>query len=312
MKPTYLIFNSTAGAAAQVSVRLERFANQMRCELLTTKAAGDAARLARAAVQAGAERLIVAGGDGTISQVVNGLAPDFVPELAIVPLGTGNDLARSLDVPSDSLEVALSLSVDGHARAIDVIRVVDESTHYLINAATGGFGGKVAADLTPADKLRWGALAYWTTAVRELTDLHDFQIDVTLDGFRTELTVYGIAVANGRYVGGGFPIAPWAWLNDGWLDVTIMPVLPTVELLAAGMDYMLGIANETGRVPTFRARRVRMTAAPPIMFSIDGEPIQELTAAFEIVPGALRVVVGESPALLAEAESTSATNPHES
>lgn len=298
---TSLIFNARAGSAARFTEKLQRFLKQTGCEFHATTGPGDSRQYARAAVEAGVQRIIVAGGDGTINQVINGLAPDFAQvELGIVPLGTGNDLARSLGLPADSPQSALSLAVNSGTQPIDLVRLTDGSTSYLINVATGGFGGKVAADLNDSDKCRWGALAYWITAVRELADIHELQIEVALDGQSRRWRVYGVAVANGRYVGGGFPIAPRALLNDGLLDVTVMPVLPAMELLAAGLDYMLGVAGETNRVPTFRARRVSITATPAIPFSIDGEPVQELTATFEVLPGVLRVVTGEIPRGLAQ------------
>lgn len=300
MKHTTIILNASAGAALGMQDQIRRLAKRMRCGLRLTKAPGDAKRQARKALESGAERIIVAGGDGTLSQVINGLAPDFAQvELAVVPLGTGNDFARSLDIPTGSIETTMSLATTGVAQPIDLVRLEDGVTSYLVNAAMGGFCGKVAADLDRADKVRWGAFAYWITAIRELASLQELQIELNLDGQTQPWDVYGLAIANGRYVGGGFPIAPTAFLNDGLLEVTLMRVLPATELMAAGLDYMLGIANETNRVPTLRGRRLSFTAKSEIPFSIDGEPKQEAAVTFEVLPRVLRVVTGHAPLCLA-------------
>ncbi len=295
-----VVFNARAGTAGRIKDVLATLSGQFEYELWATTGSGDATRLGRRAVEESIDRIVVAGGDGTVGQVVNGLAPDFdACELAILPLGTGNDLARSLGLPADKLGQAAEWAFRRPAVRIDVIQVErDGDEHYLVNAATGGFGGKVAADVQAADKQRWGAFAYWMTAISHLTRLSEHQVTLTLDDETVHLSTYGVAVANGRFVGGGFPIAPRALLDDGLLDVTVIPVLPTLELLAAGLSFSLNPAMAEGRVRGFQTRSVAIHAEPDIPFSLDGEPHRTIDARFQVLPRRLAVVAGPAPVAL--------------
>ncbi len=293
---TCLIHNATAGMFSQLPLPIQRLQQCEWCESHSTEGPGDAEKLARLAVQQGVQRIIVAGGDGTVSQVVDGISPDFAHvELAILPLGTGNDLARSLGIPLDDLDAAVELAISDRVTPIDIVRVSAGIDSYMVNAASAGFGGKVAADVNQFDKARWGPFAYWTTAVAELVDVPQFDVHLDMDGQHRHTPVYGLVVANGRFVGGGFPIAPDALLNDGLLDVTIIPALPTLELLAAGLNFMLHRQQGTDHVATYRARSVHVHTTPEMMFSIDGEPTERIDADFEILPKALNIVAAEQP-----------------
>jgi YegS/Rv2252/BmrU family lipid kinase len=298
---TCLIANPTAVEARGVAPLLARFSHAHGWKTICTRTADDARDQALSAMRQGARRVIVAGGDGTVSRVVDGLADDFArAELGIVPLGTGNDLARSLGIPLDDPESALTLALEGEATRIDVVRYYDGHASHFINAVTAGLGGRVAADITPENKARWGAFAYWITAGTELTDLPEYDVRLDIDQDTVALRVLGLAIANGRFVGGGFPIARDASLNDGLLDVTVIPVLPTLELLAAGLQYVAGLDPGADRIRTFKARSLSVASTPPMLFSIDGEPRREIEAAFDVMPRALQVVAGPRPGALTD------------
>lgn len=288
-----LIYNGTAGSAAAITRLIHRFGGPSRIELCPTQRPGDARRLAGDAVRRQVPRIIAAGGDGTISEVINGIAPQFEQvEVAILPLGTGNDLARSLAIPTEDLEAALDLALTGEATFIDLVRMIDGREEYLVNAANGGFGGHVAARIDAAAKQQWGAFAYWLTAAANLADLHEYAVQVTIDDAEFHWRVYGLAVANGRYVGGGFPIANDAWLNDGQLHLTVIPVLPPLELLAAGLNFMLGLQHDGDGVIVLGGQRIRLHSEPEMLFSIDGEPTRRIDATFETAPNLLQIVAG--------------------
>ena len=136
------------------------------------------------------------------------------------------------------------------------------------------------------------------TAATELGTLPEFDVVLTLDKASIRSRVFGLAIANGRFVGGGFTIARDAYLDDGFLDVVVVPVLPTMDLLAAGLNYVTGLVGGADSIRTFKARSVSVTSAPPMPFSIDGESKREVEAAFDVIPHALRVVPGpQAPAL---------------
>jgi diacylglycerol kinase (ATP) len=293
-----LIYNAQAGSAANIHSVLSRYTSRVMGDIRPAEGPEQTQQLARDAIDQGFHRLVVAGGDGTINAVVNAIAPRFQEiELALLPFGTGNDLARSLDIPLDDMDEAVRLAFRGEAVPIDLGHVEGGRETYFINAASGGVGGTVASDIASAEKIRWGAFAYWRTAITKLAQLSEYQVQVQIDEELVELSLYGLVVANGRFVGGGFEIAPRAKLNDGLLDVTTIPVLPPTELLTAGLNFGLQRFEQAPAIKFYRARRVTISSQPAIPFSVDGEPMRTYNAAFEVIPNALRVVVGEEASL---------------
>src|SRR5439155_19204200 len=128
--------------------------------LRITRKAGDAEKWARAAVRTKCDYVVVAGGDGTLNEVVNGLATDAKNvRVGIVPLGTGNDFARTLGLPS-SIEQNIDILCSGKTKRIDLVRVKSKRTRYFVNVAAGGFSGVVDGKMTPKIKKTWGRLAY--------------------------------------------------------------------------------------------------------------------------------------------------------
>lgn len=293
---TCVVFNSKSGMAGQARDVIERISRRTNCQLCPLERREDTARLIRESIAKGVKRVVVAGGDGTVASVVNSLAPNFdAVELAILPLGTGNDLARALGIFNDRLGTASDLAFGGRTHLIDVVRVQSDKTFYFVNCASGGFGGKVAIDVQEIEKHRWGSFAYWMTALADFMQMQPFDVQLDLDDQTRELAVYGLVVANGIYVGGGFAIAPSAKLDDGLLDITAIPVLPVLELLAEGLNFALGGALYPSSLLTIQAQRVHVQTTPNMPFSFDGEPSQHVDAVFEVLPRALRVVVGEQP-----------------
>lgn len=290
MKRACIILNETAGQASGSRQRLAPLAAKYHGKFVTPREGESVEQLARRAVAEGFERLVVAGGDGTLSRIVNGIAADLERvELGLIPLGTGNDFARSLGLPLDRLDAAVAIAFGDSVRAVDLLRVTDGKTFYAVNAASGGMAGKVAADVLDADKAMWGAFAYWKTAFSELADMRANDLHLDFDDQHLDLEVYGIVIANGRYVGGGFPIAPKATLVDGKLSIVVIPVLSALELLSAGLTYTVGSPPTMGQIKTFETTRVRINSKPEMHFSIDGEPTREVEATFEVVPRALHM-----------------------
>ena len=303
MNVTFVV-NSRAGAAAEHVETIHAFASQNQRPCYVADFPGDVADLVQRAAADRPCRLVIAGGDGTVSGVVGTLAGEFEDlELAVVPIGTGNDLARSLDLPLLDVEASLSCAWKAEAVPIDVMRVTNGSDDWAINAVTGGFGGEVTAAIAGEKKRVWGAMAYWIEGLHNVMHVHDYRLHLEIDGMTLERAVSGITVANGRTVGGGFPIAPWAMLDDGLLDVTLVPIVPTLEMLAVGLDMVLGREHPPDQVMTHRAKRIHLDATPPMQFSIDGESQERFEATLEVLPRALRVVAGPHAALVGNESS---------
>jgi len=287
------ILNPEAGSAQQDGLRAEL--DDLGLDWWVTDEAGDAKELATLAARDDYERVIVLGGDGTVHEVVNGLMTvETPPVLAVVPLGTGNDLARTLALPDDPLG-ALALVPDGEARALDLIHVSaqDAEPRYAINAAAGGFSGQVDEHLTPEMKQTWGPLAFLLGAVNVLPDLQDYATRLAFDDGAAEvMEVFNVIVANGRTVGGGKPVAPVANPEDGLLDVVTIQSGPFTEMTQVAAMLVAGTYLEHEHVHHRRVQRLHVASAPGMWFNVDGELLTKEPVAFEVVPRALSVVVG--------------------
>ena len=273
----------------------------VECRSVTDPAS--AAEAARQAAADGVERVVAVGGDGTVHLVANGLmalGPDERPALGVLPMGTGNDLARTLGFDPDEDPATLVTRLrDAELRAVDVLRATSAgATRYIINALTGGFSGALHDALTDEQKAAWGPFAYLISAVETLPDLEPFRVDVGWeDGPPETLSVLNLAVANGRTAGGNGPVAPRASLEDGLLDVVLVRDAPALDLarlatraLAAhggGPDYL-----DDDLVVFNQARSVRLASEPGLPLVADGEPWCDTPFEVRVVPGALRVAVG--------------------
>jgi diacylglycerol kinase (ATP) len=289
----YVILNPQAGSATD-RLTLEKELNQLGdivCH--ETHGPGEATHLAQQGVAQGFECIVAAGGDGTIHEVVCGLAEaGRCVRLGVLPLGTGNDFARSIGIPTTITEATHILAA-AVTRQIDIVRVQGATTTYSINIASGGFSGVVNDHLDTNKKKFWGALAYPRAALEALTELTPYHTRLTYDNDEVfELALYNIAIANAQYAGGGIQIAPDALPNDGLLDIVMVPVLPLPELALLVPQIIRGTHTDGDRTVTRRAQKVQVQSQPAIPFNVDGERIDTSDFTFEIIPGALTVIVG--------------------
>jgi diacylglycerol kinase (ATP) len=290
---TCVILNPHAGSAIEereLRAQLERFDG---VQLRTTQHPGHGKALARAAVEQGCTLMIAAGGDGTINEVLNGIAPDFDGvQLGIIPLGTGNDLVRTLHIPYD-VQAAVETLLDGRTRMLDVVRVSSDEDRYFLNVSSGGFSGLVDEKLTEDMKKAWGPLAYLRSALEVLPDLADYHTEITLDDEEPlVLTTYNLVLANARYVAGGIPIAPEAEPDDGLLDVIIVPAASLPQLAALAPQILRGTHLDSDLIMFRRAGKVRVDSRPGMWFNVDGELVGNEPSVFEVLPRRLQVIVG--------------------
>lgn len=291
---TCVILNPNAGSVEEIEV-LERTvaASLPGAELRVTRQEGDARRFAREALEAGAGLIVAAGGDGTLNEVVNGLADDFgSARLGLIPLGTGNDFARSIRVPAD-LDAAIGILQEGRLQTIDVARATfgDES-RYFINMAAGGFSGLVSEKADEV-KDRWGPLAYLRAAVGVLPELQGFKATFLIDGEeRLKLEAYNVVISNGRHVAAGIPVAPQSRLDDGRLDLMLVPTASLGEIAILLPQILLGRHTESDRLIFRELTTLEIASDPAMAFNVDGELIGESPVRFEVLPRALEVVVG--------------------
>jgi diacylglycerol kinase (ATP) len=293
MKP-FVVLNPGAGSAQadSVAAALGRLPG---ATVVTCDAPEDVPRLVGDAARAGFDLVVAAGGDGTISGVVDGLAAlTAPPRLGLLPLGTGNDLARTLAIPLDP-EGAVDALLAEVERPLDLIAVAsDDGTRTsAINVAAGGFSGEVDEALTPERKRRWGPLAYVWTALQVVPEIQPFRTRLAFDGGPVvEVDALNIIVANGRTVAGGRAVAPLANPEDGLLDVVVVRHGNTIDLARIAARLLRGDYLEDDFVSMRRAAAVRIDADPAMPWNADGELFARAGVEFAVRPRALRVLVG--------------------
>ena len=286
--------------------RLERL---IGADVICTEGEGDAIRFAEEACRDGVELLVVVGGDGTAHEVVNGLMAAEAsarPRVALIPMGTGNDLARSLEIPK-SVEEAAEVALNGRADPMDLIRidhmdrVTDEALKplpgYLHNAATGGFSTVARERLDDEAKARWGAIAYLMAAVSALRDIPEFEVTFEADGEVVTTAACAVIVANGVFAGGGMQMIPAAEVDDRRLDLLVVTSSTFFERVGTTARFLFHQHEGDENVITRRAKRVTIRSEPTMEFSIDGEPAGQTPITFSLEPAALRVMrpTGETP-----------------
>ncbi|PSQ69092.1 MAG: hypothetical protein BRD29_02330, partial [Bacteroidetes bacterium QH_2_67_10] len=169
----------------------------------------------------------------------------------------------------------------------------DEHVLYGINAAAGGFSGEVDEEVTTELKKTWGPLAYLVGAARAVPDLHEYDTHVSFDDEAPEaIDALNVIVANGRTIGGGKRVAPGANPCDGLLDVVIVKWGRMVDFATVGARLVAGTWLQSPYVRHHRVRKVRVASDPGMWFNVDGELQTKEPLTFEVLPGALPVVVG--------------------
>jgi len=274
-----------------------------RFDIQCTKGRGDAERFAADAMRNGAETVIAAGGDGTISEVVCGLLADGLrPEtaLGVLPLGTANDFARGVGIPIDDEGAALDVAMTRPARLIDAGRC---DGRYFVNVTTGGFAPQVQSKATERLKEQLGPAAYTVAGL-----VNTLRLTPCRGTFRTpdrefESPVLLMAVGNGRFAGAGYRVAPKAMLDDGLLDIAYVHKLPFGELNEF-FDEVRDPANPGNQyIGYFQAASLDLALSDCREFHIDGEPIDAESLHFEAVPHALRARLPEGAPLGASGDA---------
>ena len=284
-----LLTNPTAGkgkgarTAAMALPRLLEAGYDVRS--LAGRSPEEAMELARQCVADGIEALVVCGGDGMVHLGVQAVAGTDTP-LGIIPAGTGNDLARYLDLPRSDPALAADVVARGRERVIDLARV---GSVYFVTVLAAGFDAIVNER---ANAMAWpkGQMRYNLATLAELRVLAPIPSVLELDGVEERLEATLVAVGNGPSFGGGLRITEGAELDDGMLDVVVIRPLSKLGLLRTYPKLFKGTHVHAPQYQHHRVRRVTV-AAPGIVAYADGERIGALPLTIEVVPGALRVLV---------------------
>lgn len=302
-----VIVNPAAGGSRMRAAWPELLsALQSRFSLLTveeTQAPDDAARLAETFAMRGVAMVVAVGGDGTVSETVHGLmraraAGGAAPELGIMPFGTGSDLARGLGLAGCHEELVARLAA-GTARRIDVGRAVyrseagGEEWRHFVNAASVGISGPIARAVNQGKRRGYapGTLVFLAHTVRELLRYRSQYVRVAVDDQAPfEAPVALVAVANGRFMGGGMMVAPDARPDDGLLDVVVVRAAGKPRLIADLRQVYSGAHRRNPLCTFLRGRRIVVEpVGEPALLEIDGEVPGRIAARFEVLPQTLTV-----------------------
>lgn len=266
---------------------------------------GDAARFARHAADAGVELVVAAGGDGTVNEVVNGLVTGGVPgaasapRLAILPLGTANDLAAGLGIPAGDPEAALAVAVAGVPFPVDVPTV---NGRCFLNVSTGGFGAEATEDSSTTLKSVLGPVAYVVTGVRKFVRLEPSRARFTAGGETLhdgEFLVF--AVGNARRTGGGIHLTAHAEMDDRLLDVCIIEHMGHLEFARIAPQIRAGRHVDHPRVTYRKVPALAIESADELSVNADGEPMSARRFTYAFAPGRLTVMVPGPPGELSSA-----------
>lgn len=267
-----IIYNPTSGREifkkniADVLQKLEQAGYETSAYATTGE--GDATVAARIAVEREYELVIVAGGDGTINEVINGIAEkEYRPKLGIIPAGTTNDFARALNIPRDILE-ATDIIVQGQSKFLDIGSVNDQ---YFINIAGGGELTELTYDVPSKLKTALGQLAYYMKGIEMLPFIKPVHAKIELDDKVIDEEIMLFLISNSNSVGGFEKLAPDARLDDGYFDVIILLKINIAELIRIATSALRGAHIHDKSVIYTKAKRIKVTPSAEMQLNIDGE-----------------------------------------
>jgi diacylglycerol kinase (ATP) len=292
-----------AKAGAQVTSALE--AAGLSVDVRACRSPDDLSPLISHAADT-AECVILGGGDGTLNAALPGLIVTKLP-LGIIPLGTANDLARTLAIPSDLTEAAQVIAA-GNLRAVDVGEV---NGYPYFNVASVGFGVDLTRALTRDAKRRWGKLGYLVAAFRVLRRMRPFHATIKIgDTVHITRTVH-LAVGNGRHYGGGMTLSEDAAIDDNRLDVYSLEVSSAFGLIKLLPSLRSGRHGRWAEVETMAGQEVMVETSRPRSVNADGEIKTRTPAHFRVLKSAVRVyapVAADSAGIASTQRETSSPN----
>lgn len=274
-----------------------------RGEVWTTQAAGHGAELARRAVDEGFDVVAAVGGDGTAHEVVNGLVEGGVARrpgvvFAVIPAGTGSDLVRTLRMPS-RLEEAVATVAHGRTLQVDLISatvtgLAGPRSATCVNVAGFGVNGEVVSRVNQSSKRLGGTITFAAATARTLAsyrapDVHLSWTDTRGEAGSWSGPIFAVFLANGAYCGGGMWLGRGGAMNDGAMDLTIIPELGWARVLAGAPRLFTGTIAEVPGVLRVAARSLRATSSDDVRVDLDGEQPGALDASFELVPKVLAI-----------------------
>jgi diacylglycerol kinase (ATP) len=251
--------------------------------------------LAGRAVDAGAALVVAVGGDGTLNEVVNGIAGREV-DLATIPLGTGMDFVRTYGIPT-KFDDAVRVAAGHKTRTIDAGRVAyrtwggEDAVRWFANVGSVGMSGAVAQRANGMSKALGGKLTFFYALTRVFLEWENTEVTVTLDDGERRGRMHDVVVANGVWHGGGMMLAPGAVPDDGAFDVILIGDVSKWDFLTTAPKIYKGRHISHPKIEVVRSARAVVDALEHLPIEVEGEQVGTTPATFEVVPRALRVRV---------------------
>lgn len=288
----FFVVNPTAGKGhairkvPEIKAAMEHM-DDIEYDLRYTEKPGHASDIARTAAGEGYDIVFAVGGDGTVNEVVNGLV-NTDAALAVLPCGSGNDFARSVEIKGDTGEIIRKV-IGGTRKKIDVGRI---DGRYFINIASAGFDAEVVLATQKAKKfLLSGSPAYITGLISTIFTYKPRKVKINLHNEIIDDRIILMAVANGKYYGGGMKAAPDAILDDGYFDVCIIRSMPKLKMLFLFPQFMKGRHKKFREVSFHRSDSVKIECENVLAVNVDGEVYTEKGAEFELIKNMLNIMV---------------------
>jgi lipid kinase YegS len=297
LKKLAIILNGKSCSRDDVRLAVQRLRTEgCQIDVHVTWEGGDAARFARRLAEADERVVVAGGGDGTVHEVVGGLiAAQAITPLAILPMGTANDFATSVGLAINNPYEALRLAALGTPHLVDVGLM---NGHHFLNVAVGGIGAEVTTK-TPNDlKKAIGGNAYALTALLLAMKAHPYRGRLVTPHHQFEGSSIIMAVGNGRQAGGGVPLTPKALIDDGLLDVMVVPDHDHARFAHLLSDIAELRHGMSPHFQYFQLSQFHFESEETLQVNLDGEPVQGKRFEFGVLPRALNLILPEACSLL--------------
>ena len=295
MKKAVLIINPSSGNEeaknyeTQAREKLAQFFDEV--EVKETAEGGDATKFARKAAEEKVDSVFAMGGDGTVNEAISGLAEQsYRPTFGFFPLGTVNDLARSLNNSMDPQEAIESFDIE-QKTSLDIGKVNDE---YFMNIVSVGSIPEAISDVDVEEKTKFGKLAYFVNGVKEVFNDENYHFTLEIDGERTEIESSAVVIVLTRTIGGFTHIVPEAKNNDGNLYLLYLKDQSITDRLKSVPDIIKGVDQSTDTIgyTPFKEGRLTVKEETELRPSVDGDEGPELPLTIKVLPQHLDVYCG--------------------
>jgi len=254
--------------------------------LKVSKYHGHVTKLAQQAKERGCKRIIVCGGDGTINEALHALVDSDV-KLGVLPLGTGNDFARTLGIKED-LDFACNVLRDEKVRKVDLVKV--NGNKYYGSVGGIGFDAEVASWANRYKRFAPGATIYLLAILAKLFTYKFKKVVIAHDTGKHTGEILMVAIGNSEWYGGGINITPTALMDDGVLDICIVQKINKLKLLLFFPSVLKGTHTRFSEVKLYRTKKISISSETPLQLLGDGEILGETPVSLEVMPQALNII----------------------